>query len=152
VEGRRLRLDDELQRRLIAARNYAGLSQTEMGTLFGGLDKRRIIEFERGSPELRDFQLRNLVAGYADACKVPEAWFTADWSQLDTDNPVSSDELAQLRVALEELREQADCQAAEAKEREERLEQAMRAAVRELQEWAERIATQVESSKPRRAA
>jgi hypothetical protein len=80
----------ELQRRLIAARNYAGHSQTVMGQLLGGLDKRKIIEYEQGAiPE--DFEVQTIIAGYSARTLVPLSWFTADWTQLEVGELPESD-------------------------------------------------------------
>lgn len=98
-----LTLDRELQKRLVAARNYAGYSQQVMGDLLGGLDKRKIMEYERGDAELRRFEVRTVIAGYAELCEVPEAWFTADWSQLDPGYQPPEDELADLTDKLSEV-------------------------------------------------
>lgn len=98
-----LRLDRELQRRLIAARHYAGYSQPVMGEMLGGVSKKTIIEYETGEPDLRPFQVRTVVSGYADLSGVPEVWFTADWSQLEAEYEPPEREIAELTRQLSDL-------------------------------------------------
>jgi DNA-binding XRE family transcriptional regulator len=94
----------ELEDRFRAARAYAGYNQTRFGAAAGGLTKDAVINYENGKFR-NDHDRDSVITAYARTCEIAEAWFTADWDQLEAEHPMPEDEMARLTSVVEELNE-----------------------------------------------
>jgi transcriptional regulator with XRE-family HTH domain len=90
----------DLGRRLRAAREYRGLSQSAFAEAIG-LGQSTIARYENGElPD--DRRLGYVLDDWARACQVPTDWFTAPWAQVGTTTPAATDGEPEWAVRVED--------------------------------------------------
>jgi transcriptional regulator with XRE-family HTH domain len=97
----------DLGNRIRAARAYAGgMSQDELATQLNmSLGWLKTVESGRG---VKDIEALGLIERVSDISRIPKAWFTADWSQLDPGYEPPADQLEHLDVTVASLTERID--------------------------------------------
>lgn len=111
----------DLGNRIRAARGYAGgMSQDDLAIQINmSLGWLKTVESGRG---VKDIEALGLIDRVSTVCGIPREWFTADWSQLDPGYVPPEDEIAALRLVVEELCAKNDQLLAAGRERETRFE------------------------------